>query len=125
MKRYVQMWTVPLVALMTLAVIFVWSPLWSQSASSPVHAAVISYHGQHEHAEQKGPQRPSHSALDEDCQASAIGCCMMTHCHPGISVDAHEMTRVMARDETTAARPQRVLGSGPRLILPPPRRPWL
>ena len=126
MKRSVRKWRVALVALITLAVVLVWPPVGSEASSSTVHAATAaSDNHHHAHVEENSPQGALHGTLDEDCQASAIGCCMMTHCHPGISVDALEMATVVASDRTTAAAPVRGLGSDPGVILPPPRRLWL
>jgi hypothetical protein len=125
MTRSVQIWRVVLAALTTLAVIFVWPPLGLDSASSPVYAAVASSHSHHEYAEEKGAQRVLYGMRDEDCRASVTGCCMMIHCHPGISVGPHEMAMVAAIDETATAAAVRGLGSDPGVILPPPRRPWL
>lgn len=121
MKRSVRIWRVVLAALMTLAVVLVWPPEGAESASS-VHAAVTPSHSHHGHAEKKAPQQVRHSTLDEDCPVSAIGCCMMTHCHPGISVDPHQMNTMAVSDETAASAAVRGLGSDPGVILPPPRR---
>jgi hypothetical protein len=112
-----------LTALMTLAVILVWPPIESEAASSNDHVAITASHSQHHaHAEEISPQRVLHVTLDADCQPSAIGCCMMIHCHPGISVVAHEMTTVVASDEPTIAGAPRRSGSDPAVNLPPPRR---
>jgi len=89
--------------LMALAVVLIWPPVSSEAASSYVHAASPASHSHHAHAEEKSHQRVLHVTLDADCHASAIGCCAMTHCHPGISVDPHEMTAIAANQETTAA----------------------
>jgi hypothetical protein len=113
MKRSDQTWRVALAGLMVLAVILVWPPLGSDAASSADHVAITALHSHDAHAQ------------DVDCQPSAVGCCMMTHCHPGMSFDAHEMTTVVARSETTVAPPVRGLGNNPGVILPPPRRSWL
>jgi hypothetical protein len=47
---------------------------------------------------------------------------MMTHCHPGVSTDPHEMTAFASNDETKAAAAVRGSGSEPGMIIPPPRR---
>ena len=125
MKRSDQTWRLALAGLVALAVIFVWPPLKSDAASSTDHVAITALHSHGAHAQDIGAKRVHHVTLDADCQPSAVGCCMMTHCHPGMSVDAHEMTTVVARSETTVAPPVRGLGNNPGVILPPPRRAWL
>ncbi|SDX70563.1 hypothetical protein SAMN04488238_11626 [Roseicitreum antarcticum] len=125
MKRSVQIWRVALAVLMTLAVILVWPPLGSEAASSTIHAVFPASHSHHTHAGEDDPQRVLHVTLDVDCQASAIGCCVMNHCHPGISVDLHEMTAFASNDETMVAVALRGSGSEPGVITPPPRRLWL
>jgi len=122
MKRSVQIWRVALAALMTLAVILVWPPLGSEAAKSTIHAVAPASHSHHAKDEEEIAQWVLHVTLDADCQASAIGCCMMTHCHPGISVDPHEMSAFTSNDETMSAAAVQVLGSGPGVDLPPPRR---
>jgi hypothetical protein len=110
---------------MALAVILVWPPLGSDAASSTDHAEITASHSHHAHAQAISAERVLHVTLDADCQHSVVGCCMMTQCHPGISVNAHEMTTVVARSETMVAPPVRGLGNNPGVILPPPRRSWL
>lgn len=125
MKRSVQIWRGVLAVLMTLAVFVVWPPRGSEALSSTDHAAITASHSHHAHAEEISPQPVLDVTLDADCQLSAIGCCMMTHCHLVISVAAHEMTNVVTSGETRAATPVRGLGSDPGMILPPPRRSWI
>ncbi len=122
MKQSVRMWRVALSALLMLAVVFVWPPVRSEPESSMVHTATIASDGHHSHEKQHSPEQDRHGALNDGCQASVTGCCMMTHCHPGISIEPHELAAVTTHDEMTAATTVQGLGSDPGVILPPPRR---
>jgi hypothetical protein len=125
MTSSVQIWRFVLAALTTLAIIFAWPPLGSNSMSSHLLAAVSSSPSHHKCAEERGAQRVLHGTRDEDCRASVTGCCMTTHCLPGLLVGPHEMATLAAIDETATAAAVRGLGSDPGVILPPPRCPWL
>ncbi|MEO9787627.1 MAG: hypothetical protein ABJF67_08465, partial [Aurantimonas coralicida] len=46
----------------------------------------------------------------------------MTFCHPGISVDPHDLPIVAGEDRRTSASTVRGKGSEPSVILRPPRR---
>ena len=122
MKWSGQIWSVALAALMTLAVSLVWPPLGSEAASSTNHAPITALERHQTHAEEISPPLVRHVSLDADCQPSAFGCCAMTHCHPAISVDAHQMTNVVAAGETTTTAAARHSSSDPGVNLPPPRR---
>ncbi len=122
MRRSVHIWRVALAVLTTLAVILVWPPLGSEAASPTDHAAITASHSHHTHAGEDDLQRVLHVTLDVDCQASAIACCVMTHCYPGISVDPHEMTAFASKDEIMSAAVVRGSGCEPGVNIPPPRR---
>jgi hypothetical protein len=109
-------------ALLALAVVLFWSP-HDPASSSPHDYGPQSLHQSHDaNATLDSPHGVLHVDLDADCEASAIGCCVITHCHPEISIDPHAMPAIAAGDETTTAAVVRRLGSDPGIILPPPRR---
>lgn len=118
MKMSAQMLRTGLAALLTLAFIVIWPPVDYGSASFSHHAAQTGTHGQQTHTEQHGLLNIK---TDADCDASAIGCCMMAHCYPGISVGPHDMPGFVSDDGTTAASAVRGTGSDPGMVLPPPR----
>ncbi len=120
-----RIWNMAMAALMTLAFAFIWPPANSGSPTSSDHAAQAEAHTQHAHDKPSGQHSFLTVQMEADCEAATLGRCMMAHCCPGISVGAHEIATVSARDETTAATPVPGLGSDPGVILPPPRRLWL
>lgn len=121
----VHVWRLAAAALMALCISLVWQLPGSLGASSHAYAVVPTSDSSHAPAEATSSLSAMHVHLEADCYDSTIGCCVMTHCHPGISVDPHEMTTVVARSETMVAPPVRGLGNNPGVILPPPRRSWL
>lgn len=119
MKISTRMVNTGLAALLTLAFVLIWPPVVAGSASSSNHAAQADTHGHHAHTEQHGLLNIK---MDADCGASAIGCCMMVHCCPGLSAGPHDMPGSVSNDSTTAASAVRATGSDPGMVLPPPRR---
>jgi hypothetical protein len=111
-----------MVALLALAIVLGWPPVDPGSASPYNNGVQLAAHGHHAHTEQNGHHRILHVNLDADCDSSAIGCCGMTHCYPGISVDPHDLPLLAGDDGTTAASAVRGTGSDPGMVLPPPRR---
>lgn len=110
-----------LAALLTLAFILVWPPVVHGSASSDNHGMQAGTHGHHAHIEQNDQHSLLSVKTDADCDASAIGCCMMAHCCPGISVGRYDLPFFAGDDVTTAASAVRGTGSDPGMVLPPPR----
>jgi hypothetical protein len=125
MKKSARIWNLAMAALLALAFAFIWLPASFGSPSSYDHAAQAKAHTHQAHAKPSDQHSRLTVQMDADCDAATLGCCMMAHCCPGISVGAHEITTVTASDETTAATPVPGLGSDPGVILPPPRRLWL
>ncbi|WP_143145752.1 hypothetical protein [Devosia enhydra] len=111
-----------LAALLTLALVLVWPPVDHGFASSDHHGVQAEMHGHHAHAEQSDQVLYRNVTSDGDCAASAIGCCMMAHCCPGISVGPQDLPVIVCDDEATAASVVRGTGSDPGMVLPPPRR---
>lgn len=64
---------------------------------------------------------PSHSGKDTDCGGATVICCMMSMCHPAISIDPVEMPTVANLDEAASSVLVQSLGNEPAIILPPPR----
>lgn len=120
MKQSGWIWKMAMAALMALAVVLVWPPDGSDTASPNVYAAGPASDIHHSHAEEDGHQPGRRVTPDADCMG--IGCCAMTHCHPGISADPHEVIAIAVNEETTTSVAVRSSGSAPRVILPPPRR---
>jgi hypothetical protein len=114
-----------LAALLTLAFVLVWPPVHQGFASSDnhgLHAGTPGHHAHIEQNEQNEQNRHLNLKSDADCDASAMGCCMMAHCCPGISVGPHDLPVSVRDDGATAASAVRGTGSGPGTVLPPPRR---
>ena len=111
-----------LAALLTLALVFVWPPVDLGFASPANHGVQAGTHGHHAHIEQNDQIRHLSVTLSADCEASAIGCCMMAHCCPGISVGPHDLPVFVGDDGATAASAVRGTGSDPGMVLPPPRQ---
>lgn len=109
-------------ALLTLALVLVWPPVDHGSALSDNHGVQAEMHGHHAHAEQSDQALYRNVTSDGDCAASAIGCCMMAHCCPGISVGPQDLPVIVCDDGATAASAVRGTGSDPGMVLPPPRR---
>ena len=122
MQELERMWRMGLAALLALALVLVWPPVGQGSASPENHLAQSGPHGHHAHLEQNDQVRVLNAHLDADCDASAIGCCMMAHCCPGISVAPHDLPVFVCNDEATAASAVRGTGSDPGMVPPPPRR---
>jgi len=78
-------------------------------------------HGHYAHAELSDHVLYHNVTSDGDCAASAIGCCMMAHCCPGISVGPQDLPVIICDDGSTAASAVRGTGSDPGVLLPPPR----
>lgn len=108
-------------ALLALAVVLFWPPNDPGSASPYNQGAHLAHQSHNAHAVQDTQDQAPHVNRVADCEASAIGCCVMTLCHPGISVGPHDMPDVAADDDTIPASAVQGLGSGPGIILPPPR----
>jgi len=109
-------------ALLALVVMVVWSPD-NPGSLSPEGDLMQSQHHSHDAAQSRNnPQGVLHAGPYADCDASGIGCCVMTHCHPGIASDLHDMTVFVADEETTPAAAVLSFGRGPAVVLPPPRR---
>ena len=111
-----------LAALLTLALVFLWPPVDYGSASSDNHGVQAEMHGHHTNAEQSEQVVYRNVTSDGDCAASAIGCCMMAHCCPGISVGPQALPVIVCDDGAIAASAVRGTGSDPGMVLPPPRR---
>lgn len=109
-----------LAALVALALVLVWPPIDIGLASPENHGVQTGAHGHHVHAEQNDQHRNLNVKMD-DCDASAIGCCVMAHCCPGNSVGPHDLPVFMGDVEATAASAVRGTGSEPEMVLPPPR----
>ena len=125
MKKSARISNLAMAALLALAFAFVWPPANFGSPSSYDHAAQAEAHTHQAHAKPSDQHSLVTVQMDADCDAAALGCCMMAHCCPGISVAPHEMTTMAVCDETTTAAAVWGLGSDPGVILPPPRRQWL
>ncbi|WP_209428176.1 hypothetical protein [Pararhodobacter sp. SW119] len=111
-----------LAALLTLAFVLVWPPVDHGSAVSVNDGVQAGTHGHHANIEENDQIRYLNVQLDADCAASAIGCCMMAHCCPGISVGPQDLPLIVCDDGATAASAVRGTGSDPGMVLPPPRR---
>lgn len=111
-----------LAALLTLAFVLVWPSVDHGSALTDNHGVQAGTHGHRAHIEQNDQIRHLNVKLDADCDASAIGCCMMAHCCPGISVEPQDLPVFVRDDGATAASAVRGTGSDPGMVLPPPRR---
>lgn len=109
-------------ALLALTVLFVWPPVEPSSASPDSHGIQVAHHGHHPYSKQSDQHRLLHVNLHADCDASAMGCCTMMHCCPGVSVSPHDLPLFGGNGETTAASAVHVTGSDPAMVLPPPRR---
>ncbi|WP_141703023.1 hypothetical protein [Cereibacter johrii] len=122
MKKSAWNWKMGLTALLTLAFVLVWPPAGHGSASSDNRGVQAEIHGHRVDAEQNDPALYCNVTSDGDCAASAISCCMMAHCCPGISVEPQDLPVVVWDDG--AIVPAVVLGKGsnPGVVLPPPRR---
>ena len=121
MQELEQMWRTGLAAFLTLAFVFVSSPVDPSFGSSENHGVKAGMHGHHAHIEQSDQIRHLDVKSNADCDASAMVCCMMAHCCPGISVGPQELP-VSVRDAgATAASSVRGTGSDPGMVLPPPR----
>lgn len=125
MKKSSPIWNMAMAALLALAFAFIWPPAKFGSPSSYDQAAQAESHTHQAHAKPCDQHSLLTVQMDADCHAATLGCCMMAHCCPAISVGAQVITPVSASDETTAATPPPGLGSDPGVILPPPRRLWL
>ena len=110
-----------LAALLTLAFVLVWPLVDHGSALSVDHGVQARMHSHHAHIEQSDQTRHLNVQLDADCDTSAIGCCMMAHCCPGISVGPQVLAVFVRDDGATAASAFRGTGSDPGVVLPPPR----
>lgn len=121
MKKSVRIWRMELAALLTLAFIFIWLPVEHGSASPYSHAAQTGTFGHHAHTEQDDQQSLFNGKMDADCHAAALGCCMMAHCCPGISVWPHALPVDADNDGTTAASAVHEAGNDPEMVLPPPK----
>ena len=110
-----------LAGLLTLAFTFIWPPFHHGSASPYSHAAQAETHDRHKHIEQNDPHSLLIVKMGADCDATTIGCCIMAHCCPGISVGPHDLPVFFGGDGTTAASAVPVAGIDPGLVLPPPR----
>lgn len=106
-------------ALLALTVVLVWSLVGLEVAAPRVHAAGPATDNHHSHAEGNDQRRGLLVTMNADCMAN--GCCAMAHCHPGISVDPHEPTAIVASDDTATSAAERGSGRAPGVILPPPR----
>ena len=110
-----------LAALLTLAFVFVWPPVGTGSGSAEDHVVQAEMHGNHARMEQD--DQVGHLAVksNADCDASAMACCMMAHCCPGMSVGPQDLPVIACGDGATAASAVRGTGSDPGMVLPPPR----
>jgi len=108
-------------ALLALVVALVWPSDGSSSASPYTHGAGTVAQTNHDYGTLGGEHRVLDIDLDADCDASGIGCCVMMLCHPGISVDPHDMPLIVSGDDTTAAAAVRGVGRDPGVVPPPPR----
>lgn len=121
MKPSERIWGMVMALLLTLAVALIWPPAEPGSASPDNHGIQTAMQSHHDHAALSGRHRVLHVDLDADCD-SGLGCCVMTLCHPGLSVDPQDMPVIAADDDTSAASMVRGVGSDPGVVLPPPRR---
>ncbi|MDM7459789.1 MAG: hypothetical protein P3W94_010700 [Paracoccus sp. (in: a-proteobacteria)] len=108
-------------ALLALAFVLFWPPVVHGSALSDNHAVQAGLHGQHAPIDPSGQMRHLKVQLDADCDASEVGCCMMAHCCPGISVGPHVLAVFVRDDGATAASAFYGTGRDPGVMLPPPR----
>lgn len=120
MKRSERMWRVVVAALLALAVALVWPPAGSGSASPDTRGVQTAAQSNHDHGAPSGRHSIVH--VDSNCDASGIGCCVMTVCHPGISADPQDMPLAATDGDTPAATEVRGVGRAPGVVLPPPRR---
>ncbi|QBJ22884.1 hypothetical protein [Haematobacter massiliensis] len=122
MKKAAWVWRMGLAALLTLAFVLVWPPVYTGSASAEDHVVQTEMHGNHPRMEQDDQVGYLNVKSNADCDASAMACCTMAHCCPGISVGPQDLP-VSARDNgATAASAVYCTGSDPGMVLPPPRR---
>ena len=122
MRKLERMCRMVLAALLTLAFVFVWPPIDPGFASSGNHGVHAGTHSHHAHIEQNDLILHLNVESDADCDALAMGCCMMAHCCPCISVGPHDMPVTVRDDGATAASGVYGTGSDPGMVLPPPRR---
>lgn len=111
-----------LAALLTLAFVLVWPPVDHGSALSDNHGVQAGMHGHHAPIDPSDQMRHLNVQLDTECDASAMDCCMMAHCCPGLSVGPHHPPVLVRDDGATAASVVRGTGIDPGMVLPPPRR---
>lgn len=122
MKTSALAWRMTIAALLALAVIFVW-PSDDARSFSPDSGQLQSLHNGHRTAESwHGAHDVRHRDADAHCDFSGLGCCAMMHCHPGITIEAQDMTVFAADADTTVAAGVRAAENGPGVVLPPPRR---
>lgn len=108
-------------ALLTLAIFLAGPPVGHSSASVSNQTAKAETLGHFTHTEQSDQHRHHKVKLNVDCNATALGCCMMAHCCPGNLVDLHDVPLVDGEEETKTASAVRCTGSNPWIVLPPPR----
>jgi hypothetical protein len=109
-----------LAALLSLAFVLIWAPFIAGSASS-YHAAQAGMLGHHADTEQADQHGRRTIKTEAECDASAVRCCMMAHCCPGMSVGPQDMPGFVSDDVSTAALAVCGTGCDPGLVLPPPR----
>lgn len=121
MSRRARIERTGLAALLTLAFAFIWPPVHHGFASPHNHPVDAEAHAHLAHPEKSDQRSLLNVETDADCEAAVLGCCIMAHCCPGISVGPHYTPALFSNDGTTAA--SAVLGEGidPGLVLPPPR----
>ncbi|WP_373489294.1 hypothetical protein [Blastomonas sp.] len=107
-------------AVLTLTIVLFWPPDHG-FASSYNTGLQAEAHGHLAYSEQNDQHRHLNVKMDADCDASTIGCCVMAHCCPGISVGPDDLPLFTRNDGTTAASADRGTGSDPVMVLPPPR----
>lgn len=121
MKMSGRGWRMAIAGWLALAVVLVWSPHAAAAFSPVVHHPQALQHDPDAADLWSGPPGTLPARPGADCDDPGTGCCVMTHCQPAIAADPHDLPVFAAVGRTMAAGAVRGLGSGPRVVLPPPR----
>lgn len=102
--------------LLAVAVSFVWptmgNPHDHSAHSAPHHLVAVDSHG-------TGHTPVSHDRLPS-CSTD-LGCCVMTHCHPGVAQPPMEMPQAGLIPGHEPSLPTDEAGIDPAILVPPPR----
>jgi hypothetical protein len=112
---------VMIAAMLTLAVSLMWPSTGSVASSSHAHVHGIENDVSRDHSAHH--DRRLDGAIQIDCEPSAIGCCMMTLCHPALAIEPNHMAFMGGGGRPEPAMAARVFGSKPDVVDPPPRIP--